>query len=50
MKQFFDDHLSPGLLENLNNCVVFCESGPDNFLAFFFLGAAILGLEVVLHK
>ncbi len=26
---------------------VFCGSGPDHFLAFFFLGDAILGLEVI---
>ncbi len=34
---------------DLYGCKVFCGSGPDRFLAFFFLGAAILGLEVVLH-
>ncbi len=38
-----------GLHPDLYDCTVFCGSGPDHFLAFFFIGAAILGLEVVLH-
>ncbi len=35
---------------DLYGCEVFCVSEPNHFVAFFFLGAAILGLDVVLHK
>ncbi len=38
------------LLPDLYDCKVFYGSGPNHFLAFFFLGALVLGLEVVLHK
>ncbi len=38
------------LLPDLNGCKAFCGSGPNHFLAFFFLGAAVLGPEIVLHK
>ncbi len=31
---------------DIYRCEFFCGSGPDHFLAFFFLEAAILGLQV----
>ncbi len=38
------------MLPALFGCIVFCGSGPDHFVAFFFLGTVILGLDVFLHK